>query len=76
MTWEAPLEDGGVDILDYRITYDQGIDSFEVIAYGIQVHEYITTVPLVAGNYYAFKLESRNEVGFSDYSNTISVYAA
>ena len=36
ISWSAPVETGGVEILDYRIWYDQGIDDFTILDYGIQ----------------------------------------
>lgn len=39
LIWVAPIENGGVEILDYRIWYDQGLgsdDYWEVLDYGIK----------------------------------------
>ena len=33
-------------------------------------------MPLIAGTYYQFKVQARNEVGFSEFSEVLSVYAA
>jgi hypothetical protein len=76
MHWDEPTETGGLEILDYRLWFDQGTGDWDILDYGITETSYITSVPLVAGTTYVFRLEARNEAGFSDYSDTISVYAA
>lgn len=76
INWDPPTETGGLEILDYRLFYDQGMNDWIILDYGITVTSFVTTVPLVAGTWYVFKLEARNEAGFSAYSDTVAVYAA
>jgi hypothetical protein len=47
-----------------------------ILEFGITTTSYVTEVPLTAGTWYSFKVEARNEAGFSDYSSPLSVYAA
>lgn len=76
--WDPPQDDGGSPILDYAVYYNQGsasnvwvvLDENEVNAF------YQTTVALVAGETYAFKVTARNAVGSSDYSAEIQILAA
>jgi hypothetical protein len=52
LNWDTPTETGGLEILDYRLWYDQGTNDWFALDYGIQVTSYITEVPLVAGTWY------------------------
>lgn len=76
MNWDQPPETGGLEILDYRLWYDQGTADWTILDYGIEATSYITSAPLIAGTWYVFKLEARNEAGFSGFSDIMSVYAA
>jgi hypothetical protein len=51
-------------------------DDWIILDYAITETTYTTSVPLIAGTYYLFKVQSRNEVGFSDLSDALEVYAA
>ena len=74
--WDNGLESGGVPVLDYRVWYDQGTDTYMILDYEISDTQYVTTVPLTSGTYYTFKVQSRNLVGFSDLSEPLAVFAA
>lgn len=74
--WQNAVETGGRPILDHRIWYDQGVGSWVILDYGITGFSYVTSVPLIAGVSYSFKIQSRNAVGFSGFSNTVSTIAA
>jgi len=47
-----------------------------VLDFAVTHTSYVTSIPLIPGVNYAFKVESRNEAGFSDYSNIAVVLAA
>jgi hypothetical protein len=54
--WDNGLESGGVPVLDYRVWYDQGTDTYMILDYEISDTQYVTTVPLTSGTYYTFKV--------------------
>lgn len=66
-TWQAGLEDGGTPVLDYRVSYDQATDTWEVLETGVTEHFYLKQ-QLTAGLTYKFKVEARTAFGYSDYS--------
>jgi len=77
MTWTAPTVIGGSPILDYRISYDQGTSTYVVLAQGITTLFYQTSPILTPNTVYKFKVESRNEFGYSlSFSNEVSIRAA
>lgn len=47
-----------------------------VLTFEITETSYTTSVPLTAGVSYTFKVQARNAVGFSGYSNEVSIVAA
>ncbi len=74
LTWTAPVVEGGTAVLDYRVSWDQGTGTYDVIASGIPTASYSTTSPLAANVVYKFKVESRNAFGFSTiFSNEVSI---
>jgi hypothetical protein len=76
LTWEDAAFDGGSEILDYRIWYTtQDSDVFSVLATGELLTSY-TAVTLSTGTTYKFKVQSRNEYSYSDFSNEVSILAA
>lgn len=74
-TWDAGFSDGGIEVLDYRVSYDQSFGVWTYLQDQIQVLEYTTALSLTEGNTYSFKVEARNEVGYSEYSEVISILA-
>lgn len=77
LNWVAPAVDGGTSVIDYRVSWDKGISTYEVLASGITTAYYTTTSTLTANTVYKFKVESRNAFGFSTtYSNEVSIRAA
>lgn len=44
------------------------MDSYVVLDNAVTVKEYTTSVSLIAGETYKFKVEARNEVGYSSFS--------
>ena len=63
-------------MIDYRIWWDQGINQMTVLEFAITQKQYTTEVPITPGVEYTFKVQSRNEVGFSSFSETVSILAA
>jgi hypothetical protein len=64
-TWSDGSSDGGNAVIDYTIFYDQGTNTFVELEVGVTTQYYLTSVTLIAGTTYIFKVQSRNSVGFS-----------
>jgi hypothetical protein len=62
-------------VLDYRITYDQSIDDYVTLVEFSPARSY-TATGLTAGNTYKFKVEARNEFGYSQPSDFVSILCA
>jgi hypothetical protein len=75
-TWTPASFDGGSPVIDYQVSWDQGTGSFVILQSGVLTASYTTTVTLTPGNTYAFKVKSRNLVGFSVASSSLTVLAA
>ena len=75
-TWDDGAQNGGESIIDYRVSYDQSTGNFVVLASGVLTREYTTDVTLEAGQFYTFKVEAQNSVGYSAYSAELSILAA
>lgn len=76
--WENGLSDGGTPVIDYDVYYDQGaaIANYILLQGGVTQAEFTTTNVLVAGENYSFKVTSRNSVGNSLQSESLTVLAA
>lgn len=75
LTWQPGASDNGSPVIDYQLSYDQGIDDYIVLASGITVTSFVAS-SLQPGFTYKFKVESRNLVGYSVYSNEAVILAA
>ena len=77
-TWKEGANNGGSPVIDYTVYYDQGTGSgvFVLLEEGVTATQYTTSVELLAGVYYQFKVTARNTVGSSVDSPKISVIAA
>ena len=74
LTWSAGAANGGTPLIDYRISWDQGTNSYVVLVSGITTASYTTSVALTPNTVYKFKVESRNAFGFSTaYSNEATI---
>jgi hypothetical protein len=73
--WSPGLSDGGDEVAFYRINFDQGLGLWTVLEEEVYGTDYLFS-PLITGTTYSFKVEARNSVGFSEYSNTVSIKAA
>jgi hypothetical protein len=47
-----------------------------VLEFGVVTNSYLSSVPLTAGVYYSFKVQARNLINYSDFSNTVVILAA
>lgn len=77
ISWTDGNYNGGQTIIDYRLWYDQatnGVD-YIIISSTLYVKSYIIT-GLTAGKTYKFRVEARNSIGYSDYSNELEAIAA
>jgi hypothetical protein len=73
--WIDGVYDGGSPVLDYQISYAISGDSLQIFASGtIEQHEIVNL--LTPGVSYDFVVQSRNLVGFSPYSDMITILAA
>lgn len=75
LQWSRGLSDGGKDVIDHTVSYDQGINKFIVLESGIVGTSY-TSPAMTPGTTYKFKVQARNSVGLSSYSEEISILAA
>jgi hypothetical protein len=73
--WDDGASDGGSPIIDYRISWDRGMDEWEYLADGI-IYEIYTATGLDYGTIYSFKLEARNLNGYSLYSEIVQILCA
>ncbi len=74
-SWTQGVANGGANVLDYRISFDQALGIYIVRASEITATSY-TATGLTAGLTYKFKVESRNSFGYSDLSSEISIICA
>ena len=75
-TWQNGISTGGSPILDYKVSYDQSTGVYVDLEDGIATLSYTTTVLLTPGATYNFKVEARNQVGFSVLSAPLAVLCA
>lgn len=75
LTWEDGPSNGGLTILDYRVSFDQGGGNYIVVLSGLTDREYIKTT-LVQGQSYNFRVEARNSVGYSTMSEPVTIICA
>lgn len=76
ISWSNGPSNGDSPILGYRITYDQSTGNWAVLATDVSDMFYVTTAPLQKGQTYKFKIQARNIVGYSEYSEEISIICA
>jgi hypothetical protein len=76
ITWSDGVMNGGTPIIDYRVSYDRASGIWVTLATGLTSKSYTTIVTLMAGQYYSFKVESQNSVGYSLVSAPVTILAA
>jgi hypothetical protein len=70
LTWYAGSDTGGRDIDNYRLWYIDGLSGdWLVVADTITLNYY--TFPTTMGNWYTFKVQARNSVGYGTFSSEI-----
>jgi hypothetical protein len=74
-SWVDGPTDGGSAITDYRVSYDNALGAWEVLATGISLTQYAAT-GLTFGLNYAFKVEAQNRYGYSEFSTSVSILCA
>lgn len=77
LQWFAPQLTGGVEIIDYRVYSDTGLenDEFVIVDSSCSTTAY-TVQALTPGLTYTFKVSARNIYGYGEASSTISILAA
>lgn len=73
--WDDGASDGGSPIIDYRISWDRGLDEWEYLATGV-LYETYTASGLSFGTTYKYKIEARNLNGYSLYSEIVEILCA
>jgi hypothetical protein len=73
--WDEGSSNGGANILDYRVSFDQSTGDFIVQAEGVTSRTY-TTITLTSGTIYSFKVEARNTFGYSTFSTIATILCA
>jgi hypothetical protein len=75
LTWTDGASNGGQPILDYRVSFDQGNGNWVVLQDGV-TSQSLEATGATPGTTYEFKIESRNIIGYSTESESISIKAA
>ena len=75
LTWIKDAFIGGSEIIDYRVNVAIADGSYSILASGVVASSYLA-IDLTSGLVYNFKIESRNEYGYSTYSSSISLLCA
>ena len=75
-TWSQGLSNGGTEVIDYNVYFDQGLGIYVLIADKLTTSYFTTAATLIPGVTYFFKVTARNTVGSSNYSSVISILAA
>lgn len=75
LTWEDGANNGGSEILDYRVSSAESAGTYTTLASNIVDRSY-TAQGLQAGTTYKFKVQSRNVYGYSDFSAEVFILAA
>jgi hypothetical protein len=75
LSWSDGTWNGGSAIIDYRISYAVGAGEFTVLETSVTSNPY-TAIALTTGTTYKFKVQARNGVGYSAFSNEVTVLTA
>jgi hypothetical protein len=75
-TWSEGSNNGGSDVIDYRISYDQATGSYVELADSVVETSFTTSIMITSGQIYKFMIEARNSVGYSPSSIELSILAA
>jgi len=75
ISWSDGALNGGATVLDYTVSYDQGLDSYVVLKSGVLTQSF-TATGLKPGVTYSFKVQARNTFGLSVESSRIELVCA
>ena len=75
LTWFEPVFIGDVAIVDYRVSIAELGQAFSIVASGITETSYLV-IDLTFGVTYEFKVEARNNYGYSAFSETETILCA
>lgn len=75
LVWDEAPFIGGTPVLDYQISIAEQGQSFTILASNLVDPNY-TAIDLTFGLFYEFKVQSRNEYGYSDDSDTLTLLCA
>ena len=75
LTWSDGSWNGGSVVLDYKISYAIGNGAYTTLGTNVIGNAY-TAISLTAGETYKFKVQARNSVGYSVFSNEVTILAA
>jgi hypothetical protein len=75
LTWSQSTNNGGSAIIDYAVWCDQAIGNWVMVVSGITTYSY-TVTGLTSGLVYQFKIQSRNDLYWSEFSEIITVQTA
>jgi hypothetical protein len=74
LQWNEGLSNGGNSVTEYRVLVAQQGGSFTVLASTADTSYLVTS--LTSGLTYEFKVEAKNEYGYSEFSTTLTLLAA
>lgn len=75
LVWEDGFSNGGAPVQSYKVTFDQGADTWQLLIDGLTQPTY-TVTGLSTGTNYSFKVQSINAFGTSAESELLVVLAA
>jgi hypothetical protein len=75
LSWQLGIHAGGSPVIDFRVSYAENFGEYSIIGVNI-VPRNFTAKGLIPGTVYKFKVQARNEFGYSEYSNEVLVLAA
>lgn len=73
--WEDGANNGGTQVLDYEIWFDQATADFIVLTTQL-TEQTFTATGLFTGTSYTFKVRARNSVGYSEFSDEFTQLTA
>jgi len=75
LTWSDPPSNGGSTVIDYQVWWDKGLNTFELLQSNVSAKTFTQSAGVSDGKY-QFKLKARNAVGFSTFSEIVTIIAA
>ena len=75
-TWTAPANDGGDALIGYSIEMDHDNDDVYIEVGSGSTLTSFTMTGMAEGSTYRFRVRAQNDIGYSTYSDVISITAA